>query len=133
MELPPELVAGATLRGNEYAWSVEAFPDALRLAKSLGFACPGGNFQFRLPNAICEMYWLSADAATRRDDEPWSAFVSRTFDEVLEQFQNLLATVDFCAEAKKWPKVPELSGVDARPLDYLCFQAYFNDEEWWDA
>ena len=46
--LPPEIVRGAVLRNNEYGWSISSFPDALEKAQALGYACSGGQFQFRL-------------------------------------------------------------------------------------
>jgi len=39
--LPPQLLQGATLRANEYGWSVAAFPDALAGAEGRGYACLG--------------------------------------------------------------------------------------------
>jgi len=58
--LPLDISQGAMLRGNEYGWSVSSFPDALARAEAHGFACLGGQFQFRLEEATCEMYWLEA-------------------------------------------------------------------------
>jgi hypothetical protein len=46
--LPPDVLQGAALRGNEYGWSVSLFPNALARAEALGYACLGGQFQFRL-------------------------------------------------------------------------------------
>jgi hypothetical protein len=42
--LPPDMLQGATLRGNEYGWSVSSFPDALAKAEAYGYACLGGLF-----------------------------------------------------------------------------------------
>jgi hypothetical protein len=44
--LPPQLLQGATLRANEYGWSVAAFPDALAGAEGRGYACLGVSFNF---------------------------------------------------------------------------------------
>lgn len=125
MELPGELIAKASRRGNEYAWAPSDFPAVLSRAEELGFACLGGQFQFRTPDATCEMYWLSADAAERRPGESWQTYVSRSSAEVLDHFSSLLKTTDFRAEAMSWPDVPELSGVSAQPEPHLCFVAYF--------
>jgi len=46
--LPPDISRGATLRGNEYGWNIPSFPEALASAETLGYACLGGQFQFRL-------------------------------------------------------------------------------------
>ena len=126
MKLPDELTEEATLRGNEYAWPSEAFPTALARAKSLGFACSGGQFQFRTPSAICEMYWLNADATDRSANESWNDYVVRSNDEVLSAFTALSSSIDFRSEALRWSSVPELSDQGAAPEQYLCFVAYFS-------
>jgi hypothetical protein len=54
---------------NEYGWEIDAFPNALAHAERLGYACLGGQFQFVLQDATCEMYWLSADSSERANDE----------------------------------------------------------------
>ena len=40
--LPTEVAQGATLRGNEYGWSLSSFPAALARAEASGYACLGG-------------------------------------------------------------------------------------------
>lgn len=70
--LPPDILQGATLRGKEYGWSVSSFPEALARAEAGGYACLGGQFQFRLDDgSTCEMYWLAADSNQRADEESW--------------------------------------------------------------
>jgi len=128
MELPNELAEGASLRGNEYAWAPDAFPAILARAEDLGFACLGGQFQFRAPGATCEMYWLNADAADRLPEEPWDAYVARSSAEVRSAFTTLRQSTDFATEALRWSDVRELSGADASPEQYLCFVAHFIHE-----
>jgi hypothetical protein len=68
--LPPDILQDATLRGNEYGWSVSSFPNAAASAPAHDYGCLGGQFQFRLDDGgICEMYWLEADPAERSDGE----------------------------------------------------------------
>lgn len=64
-DLPPDVIEGSVLRGNEYAWTPESFPVALGRAEAHGLACLGGQFQFLFNDAICEMYWLAADSKDR--------------------------------------------------------------------
>jgi hypothetical protein len=125
MDLPRELTKGASLRGNEYAWPLDVFPSILGKAESLGFACLGGQFQFRVPGTTCEMYWLDVDAGDREPREPWGAYVARSSVEVRSGFNALLLSTNFLAEAQRWTDVPELTGVGASPEQYLCFVAYF--------
>jgi hypothetical protein len=119
--LPPEIAKGASLRGNEYGWPISAFLGALAVAPSLGFACIGGQFQFRLSESICEMYWLSADPSDRRDHEPWSDFSNRSCSEVMSEFKDLISTTDFVKESAKWK-------LDASAVETLVFVAFFESE-----
>src|SRR6267154_1183791 len=82
-DLPAIITQGATLRGNEYGWELGAFPNALAHAEALGYGCLGGQFQFRLHDATCEMYWLNADSSERGKGEAWSTYSRRSCSEVL--------------------------------------------------
>lgn len=72
LELPPEIAVGSQISGNEYGWQIAAFPGAVASAEALGFACLGGQFQFRLDVGICEMYWLAANSSPRHEGEAWT-------------------------------------------------------------
>jgi hypothetical protein len=117
--LPPEIAQGASFRGNEYGWNVQSFPKALAKAESLGYACLGGQFQFRLDDCTCEMYWLNADSKERTAAESWADYSRRSCAEVLDKFQHLMSSMDFGKEAAGWPSVQ----ID--PAKHLAFVAYF--------
>lgn len=125
MALPSELTEKASLRGNEYAWAPSDFLAVLERAEQLGFACLGGQFQFRFPHAIYEMYWLNADATDRLPDEPWISYVARSSAEVRSAFLMLLQSTDFVTEAQRWRDLSGLSATGVSPEAYLCFVAYF--------
>lgn len=124
--LPPDIALGATLRGKEYGWSTSLFPDALARAESRGYACLGGQFQFRLNDGTtCEMYWLNADPSSERgSEESWVAYSSRSCAEVLRRFRDLIAATDFGKEAARWPG-------EIDPTRTLVFVAYFVRETDW--
>jgi hypothetical protein len=104
--LPPDIAEGASLRGNEYGWSVSSFPAALAKAEARGYACLGGQFQFRLDDgSTCEMYWLNADPRDRAAVESWTDYSRRSCEEALRKFQHLLSSTDFRKEAAGWPSV----------------------------
>ncbi len=128
MELPSELTAKADLRGNEYAWRPQDFPAIAARARELGYACLGGQFQFRVPGATCEMYWLNADPDERISSESWTAYSDRSCAQTIDRFKRVLTDTDFVAEARRWADVPQLASPSASPLDYLCFVAYFISE-----
>jgi hypothetical protein len=93
----------------------------LERARTAGFCCIGGQFQFRLQNGTYEMYWLSADSSERRDAEPWSAYSNRSCLEVLSKFKDLVAKTDFVKEAAGWK-------LQASDVADLVFVAYFESE-----
>jgi len=120
--LPPDISRGATLRGNEYGWNIPSFPEALASAETLGYACLGGQFQFRLDDgSTCEMYWLNADSKERTDGEPWVEYCHRSCSEVLNRFQGLVSRTDFGKEASNWR-------IQIDPIEKLVFVAYFVTE-----
>ena len=95
-DLPSDVVEGATIRGNEYGWSTISFPAALQRAEAHGYACLGGQFQFRLDDgSTCEMYWLSADSKERLPGESWADYSRRSCSEVKQNFQRLMSETDF--------------------------------------
>jgi len=126
--LPREIATGAELRGSEYGWRVTAFPSAVIAAKRLGYACLGGQFQFRSSSSIHEMYWLCADSSPRRDAEPWSDYAVRSCEETMQRFQHLLGTTDWMREAEGWPGLAEELPSASKPADALVFVAYFVTE-----
>ena len=126
--LAAELVKGASVSGNEYGWAPKLFSNAARVAESLGYACLGGQFQFRAPVGTCEMYWLRADSTERQAAEDWPAYCARSRTEVLGRFQQIVAGTDFVQEALQWPvlKSEIERGFDVIPT--LVFVAYFVTE-----
>ena len=130
-ELPPQIAEGAHLESNEYGWEASSFPTALANAQALGYACIGGQFQFRLSNGICEMYWLSADSDSRQKAESWLDYCERSCSEVKTRFQKLMSETDFQKQALELPPVKEAMANGLAPLERLVFVAYFVDEAEW--
>lgn len=127
MTLPPPLLEGAILRGNEYAWPPDKFSAVVSSAPGLGFACLGGQFQFSTESGMWEMNWLNADSKDRGADEGWLEYSARSCAEVLERFHRLMSSVQWDTEAAKWNGLlEELRGRKAR--EYVVFVAYFVTE-----
>jgi hypothetical protein len=121
-DLPSDVVEGATLSGNDYGWSTISFPFALDRAEAHGYACLGGQFQFRLGDgSTCEMYWLSADSKERLPGEQWADYSRRSCSEVRQTFQRLVSETDFTKEASSWNLSPAAT-------ESLVFEAYFVTE-----
>jgi hypothetical protein len=129
--LPPKIAEGAQLKSNEYGWVTSLFPMALVNAQALGYACIEGQFQFRLDNGTCEMYWLSADSDPRHEAESWLKYCERSCSEVRAGFEKLTSETDFRKQALEWPPVKEATTHGLDPLENLVFVAYFVDEAEW--
>ena len=130
-ELPPQIAVGAQISGNEYGWQIAAFPGAVASAEALGFACLGGQFQFRLDIGTCEMYWLAADSSPRDVGETWPEYCRRSCTEVRGKFEELVSTTDFATLALDWQPIREAMRTGLDPIQGLVFIAYFVDESEW--
>jgi hypothetical protein len=126
--LPPEIAQGATARGNEYGWTLDAFPQALLKAQVLGYAYLGGQFQFRLEDGTYEMHWLNADSDERRQGESWTEYGHRSCDEVLGHFKATVATANFPKEASGWPTLATALAEGLKIENHVVFVAYFVTE-----
>ena len=123
--LPPELTKGAILRDKEYAWELADFPQALRHAPDLGYACLGGQFWFLVSEvSLYEPFWLEANASDRMTGEDWSAYARRSCEEVLAGFERCLLETDFREAAGKFGT----SEVDRADSLHWLFNAYFVTE-----
>ncbi len=101
--LPPELASGSVFEDGEYAWRVADFPSVLAKAATLGYACLGGQFQFRFGDgAIHEFYWLAADSMDRQQGESWEQYARRSCNEVGRKYSALAGDSDFSAAARKF-------------------------------
>ena len=130
IELPAEVTEKASLRGKEFAWRPDDFLPALARAASLGFACIGGQFQFRVPDGTCEIYWLAADPKDRESAESWPDYVARCEREVRGGFTQILHETNFHREPESFDHLREkMAAEQIDPLDYLCFVAYFNRDD----
>lgn len=130
-DLPSEIATGAQMRGNELGWPLSSFPHALANAVALGYACLGGQFQFRLDDATCEMYWLSADSGAREQGEPWLAYCERSCSEVKSGFEKLVSETDFPRQALDWQPVRKAIDQGLDVMQMLVFVAYFVHETEW--
>ena len=121
-EFPIDITEGATFRGNEYGWNISSFPGALEKAEQKGYACLGGQFQFRLEDGSAyEMYWLNADYTERREGESWADYVHRSCAEVLKNFQQVISKADFAKEAQSLK-------LKIDPVQHVVFVGYFVTE-----
>ncbi|HMQ42185.1 MAG TPA: hypothetical protein PKC09_13040 [Paracoccus sp. (in: a-proteobacteria)] len=125
--LPAHVLDSATLRGNEYAWPLEAIPKVVFAAQEAGLINVGGQLQFRLPAGTCECYWIEVDTLrvmpnrlSKQEKIEWTA------QEALSQFEQLPHRWDFLAEGKKafTNALNEYVAGGGDPLRAVCFVWY---------
>jgi hypothetical protein len=100
--LPVDLVQRASLRGNEYAWTIDDIPKVIEAARQANLASIGGQLQFRLPDGgTCECYWVQVDTYKSVSTSlPWQEQVDQTAIVALADFSRLLLDFDFVAEGR---------------------------------
>ena len=125
--LPDEILAKASLGGNEYAWRLADVEETVEAARSAGLLSIGGQVQFRMPDGTCELYWLAADPTSARASETWDEWVNRSADEVIAKFRELRANTDFVAEGMKSFDLLKSKAAEGVVLaDHLWFVLYFD-------
>lgn len=124
--LPETVLRQASLQGHEYAWQqVDVIP-TLHAAAAIELAVMGGQTQFRFPDGTYELYWLNFDATPKQAGEAWSAFVARSAQEVVTQFERLCQSTDFVQEAVNATPSFLQRGEPDKLLSYLYFVLYFD-------
>jgi hypothetical protein len=130
--LPAEVLARASLRGNEYAWRIEDIPDVIEAARLSNFISIGGQLQFRLPDGgTCECYWVEVDTCKSVNKElPWRERVARSAEAALRDFQALQGRFDFVAEGRTGfaSYLDTLVAQGRDPADAMCFVWYVMSE-----
>jgi hypothetical protein len=123
--LPPDLLARASLAGNEYAWPMDAIPSVIEAARAANLVSIGGQLQFRLANGgICECYWIEVDTYKSVDKAlPWKERVSRTAEAAARDLAALQDRFDFMAEGRKAfaSYLDDLLAEGGDPADAICF------------
>lgn len=120
--LPQAVLNLADWRGGEAAWRRADLPRVAEAAVRLGFACIGGQVQFRLPEATAELYWQDFDPADRRASEDWAAYVDRSWKEALFLAAGLPADDVLIGQARKFSGLESLP--KAKLQQALWFVAY---------
>ena len=130
--LPPEILAKADLRHNEYAWRIADLPEVIAAARVLNLRNIGGQLQIRTPEAIGECDWVDIDACQLIPPVlPWDAQVEMSANIALQSLAELKAEVDFAAEIREAFPAPvgqyEASG--GKLEDAIWFVWYVDAED----
>jgi hypothetical protein len=99
--LPAEILAKASLRGDEYAWRADDIPLVIDAAREASLVNIGGQLQFRGPDFTCECYWVEVDTYKAiAGDLPFEVRVDLTAKAARDAFDQLRREVDFLAEGR---------------------------------
>ncbi|CAL4865963.1 hypothetical protein MMA231_00200 [Asticcacaulis sp. MM231] len=100
--LPPEILAKADVRHDEYAWRIGDLPEVIEAARARGLRNIGGQLQIRTEDAIGECDWVQIDACQLIPPMlPWEAQVEMAANVALQDLQLLKAEFDFAREIKE--------------------------------
>lgn len=130
--LPPEVLARATLRGNEYAWPIDQIPLVVAAAERASLVNLGGQLQFRLTDGgTCECYWVDVHVDFNQLPGPsWAEKVTQSAKIALRSFERLRSSYDFLVEGRgNFQPVldAEAKGEDLQAA--MCFVWYVADAD----
>jgi hypothetical protein len=130
LRLPKTLIDIAIKSSNEYGWRKNDVLDVIEAAKNVPMGTVGGQVQYVLPDATCELYWLSYDSSDRKANEDWLAYCDRSAFECSEKFKQLLSVEIQSDAINSFPGTLTNNGKAIDNLnDYQIFILYFNDME----
>jgi len=130
--LPPELLAKADFRSNEYAWRIDDLPEVITTAQKLNLRNIGGQLQIRTPDAIGECDWVEIDACKFIPPMlPWEAQVEMSANLSLNELEELKSEFDFAAEVQEaFPQPLErFLASGGKISDAIWFVWYVDSEE----
>jgi hypothetical protein len=130
--LPADLLARATLRGNEYAWPVDDIPQVIEAAQKANLVSIGGQLQFRLSDATYECYWVQVDTYQSVQKKlAWRERVERTAEAGASDFAELCSNLDFLAAGREGfaEHLDALSTEGRDPSASMCFVWYLLTED----
>jgi len=124
--LPTDLLSSANKRGNEYAWRKQDLVTVADAAEHAGLASDGWQVQFRTPDGACELCWNSFYPGERRKNEPWSQYVTRSWQESRQMWQKLFANANLIEEGIKiFRLIQQTEDQGILPRDTLWFVLFF--------
>ena len=128
--LSKHLLEQANLRGNEYAWPLDAIPDVIEAIRAAGLLNIGGQLQFRPDGGTCEAYAIEVDTyKSVPENIGWDRRGQLTAEVALHDFKELPSKWDFLQEGRLWAsKHPDLFPLgDESIKSTMCFVWYCAD------
>jgi ABC-type amino acid transport substrate-binding protein len=129
--LPPEILAKADFRHNEYAWRIADLPEVIEAAKVMNLLNLGGQLQIRTPDAIGECDWIDIDVCKfLPEDLPWDARVRMAAQTALSDLEELKANTDFAQEiSEAFPEpIAKFTQSGGKVEDAIWFVWYADSE-----
>ena len=130
--LPPEILAKANFRHDEYAWRIDDLPEVIEAVRAQGLRNIGGQLQLRTEDAIGECDWVQIDACQLIPPMlPWEAQVEMSANVALQDLAVLKAEFSFAREIQEaFPEAVErLLAAGGKIEDAIWFVWYADAEE----
>ena len=124
---PKHLLKRASLRGKEYAWSLDDIPHVIAAAKAVDLVSLGGQLQFRLADgSTCECYEVEVNTSELLKNLPRTAWINLSAAEATRQFLALTSKFNFINQGKAafGKHFDEIGATDADLLKAMCFVWY---------
>ena len=128
--IPQKILDKDFLDGNEFGCRKSDFEEVINLARKNSLAIIGGQVQYALPDAICELYWVSYDPEERKATESWKTYCERSAKECLEKFHSIIRKDDIQQQALEGFKVlKEKRNAGINIDEFQTFIIYFEFEK----
>lgn len=130
MFLSEDLIARASMRGDEYAWRKK---DLLRVAdeaQTSEIACDGWKVLFRTPDGDGELCWFSFYPEGLNGHETWQQFVERSWQVSRGKWRELFKEAELLEEGRKaFRLIQQTEDKELLPREALWFIIYFRSSE----
>jgi hypothetical protein len=129
--LPPEILAKADFRHDEYAWRIHDLPEVIEAARVQGLRNIGGQLQLRTEDAIGECDWVQIDACQLIPPMlPWEAQVEMSANVALQDLAVVKAEFSFAREIQEaFPEAIERHLIAGGKVEDAIWFVWYADAE----
>ncbi|WP_415582785.1 hypothetical protein [Flavobacterium longum] len=128
-KLPKEILDKAIPMGNEFGFREKDFIEVIEVARKNKIAIIGGQIQYIFEDGTCELYWLSYDSESQKNQESWVEYCDRSANECRSKFQNIVTTTDFEKEIENFEFLKQKRDSGISIEDSKVFIIYFQYQE----
>ena len=125
--LTKTILEKAVKNTNELGWKLSDIPLVAQDALKNNLAILGGQVQYILPGATCELYWVSADPEIKKTGT-WEEYVKLSHDVFIKKFSENVLSRDIKKEAVESFNILKQKDQEGVNIDdYQIFVMYFKE------